>query len=311
MFRRLTVVAAVALGAIVVTGAAVRLTGSGLGCSTWPDCEPGRLVPPLGLHQWVEFGNRLVTLGVGVIVAVVALASLRVRGRTRRIVLLSWGLVVGYLAQAVIGGLSVIYDLLPGWVMVHFLVSMLLLWDVLVLHHHACGHGPAAPAARREVVLLTRALAGWAGLVLLAGTVTTGTGPHAGDVRAQRLPFHLEQVAQLHADLAFFLAGLIVATLVAVRLTDVPAAVRRRAWWLLGAVAAQVAIGYAQWFSGLPPLLVGLHVAGATVLWAVTVLVGLGFGVPDIRPAPLPAQLEVTADAAGWSRSAPDPQPLA
>ncbi len=300
LFRRLTVAAAVALGAVVVTGAAVRLTGSGLGCSTWPDCEPGRLVPPLGLHQWVEFGNRLVTLGVGVVVAVVAVASLRVHGRTRRIILLSWGLVAGYLAQAVIGGLSVIYDLLPGWVMLHFLVSMLLLWDVLVLHH-AAGHPARPPVARREVVLLSRLLAGWAGLVLLAGTVTTGTGPHAGDARAQRLPLHLDQVAQLHADLAFFLAGLIAATLVAVRLTDVPAAVRRRSWWLLAAVVGQVAIGYAQWFSGLPPLLVGLHVAGATVLWSVTVLLNLGFGVPDAEPAAVPVQPDVAGRPPRWA----------
>jgi cytochrome c oxidase assembly protein subunit 15 len=301
-------VAGVALGLIVVTGAAVRLTGSGLGCSTWPQCEPGRLVPPLGLHQWVEFGNRLVTLAVGVVVAAVAVASLRVRSRTRRTTLLAWGLVAGYVAQAVIGGLSVVYDLLPGWVMLHFVVSMLLLWDVVVLHHAArwdATRAAAAPA-RREVVLLARLLAGWAGLVLLVGTVTTGTGPHAGDASAKRLPLRLDQVAQLHADLAFFLAGLIVATLVAIRLTDVPAAVRRRSWWLLAAVGVQIAIGYVQWFSGLPPLVVGMHVAGATVLWTITLLVNLGFSVPDAEPAAVPAQSPATADRATWSPAAPD-----
>ncbi len=291
IFRILSLASAVSLGLIVVTGGAVRLTGSGLGCSSWPQCEPGSLAPPWGLHPWVEFGNRLVTVAVTLIVTATAVAAMRRTPPRRDLTLLSWGLVAGVLAQAVVGGLSVIYDLVPGWVMAHFLLSMLVLWDAAVLHHRAApGWSPTAqPLVRSEVRWLGRSLAVTAGAVLALGTVTTGTGPHAGDASTPRLPLNLVQVTQLHADFALFLTGLVVATLVALRLADVPDHVRRRGRWLVAAVLLQVAIGYSQYFSGLPAGVVELHVAGATVLWWATLWLNLGFTAPP-APAPVPEQ---------------------
>jgi cytochrome c oxidase assembly protein subunit 15 len=282
-FRRLTIVAAVLLGAIVVTGAAVRLTGSGLGCSTWPRCTSTSLVAPASYHALVEFINRVVTTLVGIFVALVAVAALVRRPRRHDLTWLSWSLVAGFIGQAVIGGLSVLFDLAPPWVMAHFLLSMLLLWAALVLVHRADPDWHAGPPqARVELVRLGRLLAAVAGVVLFLGTVTTGTGPHAGDGshHVKRLPFALERVTQLHADSALLLTGLIVATLFAVRLTDTTSVVRRRANWIAIAVGVQVAIGYTQYFLNLPSSVVELHVAGATVLWCATIWLQLGFTAP-------------------------------
>lgn len=282
-FRRLAVAAAVAMGAIVVTGAAVRLTGSGLGCPTWPRCTETSIASPLSYHGLVEFGNRVLTSIVGAYVGLVAIAALLRSPRRRDLTWLAWSLVGGFIGQAVIGGLSVLYDLSPPWVMAHFLLSMLMIWASLVLLHRADpAWTPRPPAARRELVLLGRLLVAVAGVVLVLGTVTTGTGPHAGDGthHVRRLGLPLERVTQLHADSALLLTGLVVATLFAVRLTDVSPVVKRRAGWLAVAIGLQVAIGYTQYFLNLPAGIVELHVAGATVLWAATLWLQLGFTAP-------------------------------
>ena len=297
-FRRLTVTAAVAMGAIVVTGAAVRLTGSGLGCPTWPRCTETSIASPWSYHGVVEFGNRVVTTVVGVYVVLVAVAAVLRAPRRRDLTWLAWSLVGGFVGQAVIGGLSVLYDLSPPWVMAHFLLSMLMLWASLVLVHRADPAWlPRPPAARRELVLLGRLLVVVAGVVLVLGTVTTGTGPHAGDGahHVRRFGFPLERVTQLHADAALLLTGLIVATLFAVRLTDVSATVRRRSMWLAGAVVVQIAIGYTQYFLDLPPGVVELHVAGATVLWAATLWLQLGFTAPVATSLPTQQPRDVLA----------------
>lgn len=291
-FRRLTVVAAVLLGLIVVSGAAVRLTGSGLGCPTWPRCTTTSLVAPASYHAWVEFGNRVVTSVVGVFVAVVALASLVRRPRRRDLVVLSWAQIGGFAGQAVVGGLSVLYDLAPPFVIAHFLLSMAMLWAALLLVHRADpGWVPRPPAARRELAWLLRLVSTTAGAVLVLGTITTGTGPHAGDggKHIRRLALPLERVTQLHADAALLLTGLVVATLFAVRLTDTTDVVRRRANWLAGAVGLQVVIGYTQYFLNLPPGVVELHVAGATVLWCAAVWLQLGLTAPPTAAIAVPA----------------------
>jgi len=288
-FRRLAAVSAILLGLIVVSGAAVRLTGSGLGCPTWPRCTDTSIVAPPSYHAWVEFGNRVVTTVVGVFVAVVAIASLIRRPRRRDLVLLAWVQIAGFVGQAVVGGLSVLYDLAPPFVMAHFLLSMAMLWAALLLVHRADPEwAPARPAARRELTWLLRLVSATAGAVLVLGTVTTGTGPHAGDggKHIRRLALPLERVTQLHADAALLLTGLVVATLFAVRLTDTTDVVRRRALWLAGAVGLQVAIGYTQYFLDLPPGVVELHVAGATLLWCAAVWLQLGLTAPT-EPAAL------------------------
>jgi heme a synthase len=297
-FRRLAVGAVVAMGLIVVTGAAVRLTGSGLGCDTWPRCTESSLVPPASYHALVEFINRVVSTVIGVYTGLVAVAALRRTPRRRDLTLLAWSLVGGFFGQAVIGGLSVLYDLAPPWVMAHFLLSMLMLWAALVLAHRADPDWvPRPPAARRELVILGRVLVAAAGVTLLLGTITTGTGPHAGDAgdHIERFDLPLERITQLHADSALLLTGLVVATLFAVRLTDVSGLVRRRAALLAGAVGLQVAIGYTQYFLDLPAGVVELHVAGATLLWAATLWLQLGYTAPDRpRSVELPAQPSAT-----------------
>ena len=194
---------------------------------------------------------------------------------------------LGFLGQAVVGGLSVLYHLSPPWVMAHFLLSMVMLWAALVLVHRADpAWRPRPPTARRELLLLARLLVATAGVVLFLGTVTTGTGPHAGSgAHVRRLHFPLERVTQLHADSALFLTGLVIATLFAVRLTA-----DHRPWCagarrcLAAMVGLQVAIGYTQYFLNLPPSVVELHVAGATVLWCATIWLQLGLHRAGPRP---------------------------
>lgn len=301
-YRRLAAVAAFLLGAIVVTGATVRLTSSGLGCPAWPKCTATSLVAPASYHALVEFVNRIITFLVGVFVALMAVGSLLTARRRRDLILLSWSLVAGFCGQAVIGGLSVIYHLDAPWVIAHFLLSMLLMWAALVLVHRAHPDWrPTAVAVRAELLWLGRLLVAIAGCVLMLGTVTTGTGPHAGSgTHVIRLPFPLERVTQLHADSALLLTGLIIATVVAVRLTSTPSEVRRRANWLVVAVLAQVVIGYTQYFLNLPASVVELHVAGATVLWSVTVWMHLGY------TAPAPVQSAPTAAGGEGGHLAPD-----
>ncbi|MDQ1685460.1 MAG: heme a synthase [Frankiaceae bacterium] len=310
-FRRLAVVSAILLGLIVVSGAAVRLTGSGLGCPTWPRCTDTSLVAPPSYHAWVEFGNRVVTTVVGVFVAIVALASLARTPRRRDLVALSWAQIAGFVGQAVIGGLSVLYDLAPPFVMAHFLLSMAMLWAALLLVHRADPDWqPQRSAARRELTWLLRLVSTTAGAVLVLGTVTTGTGPHAGDggKHIRRLALPLERVTQLHADAALLLTGLVIATLFAVRLTDTTDLVRRRAHWLAGAVGLQVLIGYTQYFLDLPPGVVELHVAGATALWcaAVWLQLGLATATPAAPPEPVAVPATRTARAQPLRTAATD-----
>jgi cytochrome c oxidase assembly protein subunit 15 len=290
-FRRLAIAAAVALAAIVVTGGAVRLTSSGLGCPDWPRCTDTSIVAPASYHALVEFVNRVISGAVGVGVALVAIASYLRSPRRRDLVWLSLSLVLGVAAQAVVGGLSVIYHLSPPWVMAHFLISMVILYAALQLVHRADpAWEPTEPVARRELVMLVRVLVGVATAVLVLGTVTTGTGPHAGSgEHIKRLDLPLERVTQLHADSALLLTGLVIATLFAVRLTPTTALVRRRATILAGTIVLQVAIGYTQYFLNLPPGVVELHIAGATALWCAAVWLLLGFSAPVVRiPEPAP-----------------------
>jgi cytochrome c oxidase assembly protein subunit 15 len=286
-FRRLTIAVAVSLAAIVVTGAAVRLTSSGLGCPTWPRCTSTSLVAPDSYHALVEFTNRIITSLVGVFVFLVAVGALVRAPRRRDLTWLSWGLVIGFAGQAVVGGLSVLYHLSPPWVMAHFLLSMAMLWVALVLVHRADPRWePTTPDVQRELLLLGRLLIVVAAGVLFLGTVTTGTGPHAGSgAHVRRLHFPLERVTQLHADSALLLTGLVIATLFAVRLTPTTELTRRRASFLAGTIVVQVAIGYTQYFLNLPPSVVELHVAGATLLWCSTIWLQLGFTAAVAAPA--------------------------
>jgi cytochrome c oxidase assembly protein subunit 15 len=276
-YRRITLVALIVQVFIVVSGAAVRLTGSGLGCSDWPNCQEDQLVAPLEYHALVEFVNRLITFLVVATVAMAVISAYRRLPRRRDLVLLSWGLVVGVVAQILLGGLSVLFELWPPFVMGHFLLSMALVADAVVLHERACRPDGAATSPPPErlgtlrVVLVTLTAA-----VLTAGTAVSGSGPHGGDPDVDRLPLLVREVTQVHGVLAMSL--LLVAAATAVAAWNRPG-IPRRVEWLLGAMVVQIAIGYMQYFTGVPELLVGLHVLGATVVWLSALRLALGLTV--------------------------------
>jgi cytochrome c oxidase assembly protein subunit 15 len=283
-YRRVTAAALVALGFIIVTGAAVRLTGSGLGCPEWPTCEAGSIAPrgETGVHGVVEFVNRLITGVVSVAVMVAVLGSLWRVPRRRDLTGWSLGLVVGVAAQAVLGGIVVRLDLAPVSVIGHFLLSMVLVWNAVVLHHKA---GVEPEGARRralavpEVVLAARLLVVAAAMVIASGTVVTASGPHGGDEEADRLDLVVGDVARLHGIAMVLFLGLAVATLAMVRRGGADPSVERRGRALLAAIAAQGAIGYTQYFAGVPALLVGVHVLGAVVVWVAVLRFLLGMHV--------------------------------
>jgi heme a synthase len=287
-YRRVTLLAVWALGFIIVTGGAVRVTGSGLGCPDWPTCASHRVVAPWQYHAMVEFGNRIVTGLVCIGVALAVLGS-RVRvPRRRDLTLLSWGLVAGVIGQIVLGGEAVKHELAPPFVMGHFLLSMLLLWDAVVLHHRASQPddvdgdgqariaGPAEPLVAHEQVLMARLVVVATGLVIVLGTVVTSSGPHGGDPKAKRLPYALHDVARLHGSAVMLLLGLTVVTLGSMVRSRAPAPVIRRGEALLVVLFAQGLLGYLQYFTGVPAALVAIHIGLATTVWAVTIRFYLG-----------------------------------
>jgi cytochrome c oxidase assembly protein subunit 15 len=293
--RRIFAAGVVVQVGIVVTGGLVRLTGSGLGCPTWPECTPGSYTPTLeqaeGFHSAIEFGNRLLTFVVGAVALACVVAAWRHRPRRGPLVLLAGAQLLGVLGQAGLGGVTVLTGLSPAIVAAHFLLSMVLiaLAVALYLRGNEPADGPAVPLVRDEVRWLARSLAAVAAAVLVLGTVVTGSGPHSGDAQAPaRLGLDPETMSWLHADLVFLFVGLIVALLVALRVSDGPAAARRRTRWLLGIALAQGVVGYVQYFTGLPEAVVALHMLGACLVVVATVAVCLSLRTriaaePDIR----------------------------
>lgn len=267
---------------IVVTGGAVRLTGSGLGCPDWPTCAQGSLVPVSaqaeGFHKFIEFGNRTLT-GVLIVLAVASLWAVRTALPHRRgLHRLAWFMIAGILAEAVVGGVTVWTGLNPAIVAFHFLSTM-----VLVAAAAALVRGAEDAAQDRPRTLLVHPLAarlawwtmGLGAVVLLLGTIVTGSGPHSGDaIRPARTGFDPRFVSWMHADVVMVFLGLVVAVIVALRLAapthgTTPAELHRarRAWTTVLVVAlAQGAIGYVQYFTGLPVVLVGAHMLGAALL---------------------------------------------
>jgi cytochrome c oxidase assembly protein subunit 15 len=284
-FRVVALAALVAMVLIVVTGGAVRLTGSGLGCSSWPGCEPGHFVAPLGYHHWVEFGNRIVS-GFVVVVALLAVVAARLRTPRRRdLTWLSAGLVAGVLAQVVLGALTVHFDLRPPWVMAHFLLSMLLVLDAAVLHWRATEHTDLDPLlVRRDLQLLSNAVVAVGAAVLVLGTVVTGTGPHSGDKRTARFGFELRNIAQAHADAVMVLIGLTLALGLVLATTGLWRSARGYYLPLAVVMTAQAAVGFTQYALHLPAGLVEVHVLGATLFWLTAVRMALATRGPvDVR----------------------------
>lgn len=266
-YRRITLIALVALGVIVVTGAAVRLTGSGLGCSTWPNCEPDSLIPleESGDNGWIEFLNRLFTGVVSVAVVLAVLGSRYRVPRRRDLTWWSWSLVVGVAAQAILGGITVLTHLSPPIVMSHFLLSAVLVACATVLHHRAGepDEGHRRPVATPEVRLMVRGLVVMVSIVLFSGTVVTGTGPHGGDADVERLPFFLPEVTRIHALAVWLLLAGTLWTLWLVRRGGASPVVQRGLQIVVVAEVAQGAVGYLQYFLEIPVELVALHIFGS------------------------------------------------
>ncbi len=265
---------------IVLTGGAVRLTGSGLGCPTWPRCTPESYRPhgELGLHGVIEFGNRMLTW----LLVVIALAALVVAWRAghRRATRLAGLVALGIPAQAVIGGVTVLTDLNPWVVGLHFLVSMALVATCVVLLDALRGPArPAAPVRIRRLAVATLA-AGW--VVLWLGTVVTGSGPHSGDLDSRRTGLDPQTISHVHAWAVYGLLALTIAVLWAARRADATPVVRAAAA-LLAVEVAQGVVGFVQYFTDLPEALVAVHMLGAALLSA-----GLAALVLAALPSPGP-----------------------
>lgn len=268
---------------IVVTGGVVRVTESGLGCPTWPRCVAGSFTPVAdqsqGFHKFIEFGNRTITGAVSVAAILVIIAIWRLapeRRRLRRIAVLP---LVGVMLQAVIGGVTVLTGLRPATVSAHFLASMVLVaLSAYLLYRVSECDGPSIPLTPAPVRVTAWATAGLGAVVLILGTVVTGTGPHSGDATTPRFGLDPRTVSWLHADAVMLFAGLVVAVLLAVHLTG--AGVRARRAWLavVGVTALQGVIGYTQYFTGLPGGLVIAHMLGASLL-----VIALTYGVLGLR----------------------------
>ena len=266
----------VAQSALIITGGAVRLTSSGLGCPTWPECAPGSFLPsphqaedPLNI--WIEFINRLLTFLLLIIALAVAIWVLKAKRRDLR--WLAALQILGIFGQGVVGGITVLTKLHPAAVGSHFILSIALIAGAVLLVERTRNYpdrGSVAPVARN----LVRALI-FVGLgVILLGIVVTGSGPHAGDLQAPRFGFEIRTVAWLHADLVIAFVGLLVGYLLLLHFAPVvldgnlTEKRKSEARWLLTIALAQGAIGYIQYFTGVPEVLVMAHLFGVVILWS-------------------------------------------
>ncbi len=289
----------------IVTGAAVRLSDSGLGCPDWPTCSKSRLTPPLSLHPLIEFGNRVVVTVLVVACAVTVVAAFFRAPARRDLRWLSVGLIIGVLGEAVLGAFVVYSKLNAYVVMTHFMVGMALLAvavELTLRANHAGGRGTLAVS--RAALILTRVFLGMVVVVLAAGTATTGAGPHAGGKGAKRVPIGLEDMTRIHAEIVLASGAVLLALLWVLWKSNAPAHVQDAGRVLLGVMVVQGIVGYTQFFSHLPAVLVGIHVLGASVVWATTLW--FHHGLSDHRPV----EEAVGDDRGGGSGSMPVSDPV-
>ncbi|MDQ4084734.1 MAG: COX15/CtaA family protein [Actinomycetota bacterium] len=267
--------------AIVVTGGAVRLTGSGLGCPTWPRCTQRSFVPhgELGMHGAIEFGNRMMTFVLAAIAIATWVAAVRARPRRRSVRVLATVLALGIPGQALIGGVTVLTDLNPWVVSLHLMLSMAMVALAVLLVREVGQGGPlVVPRVHAALRRLTVAIMGATFVVLYLGTVVTGAGPHAGHLQPTDLEgnrvlvvrngLDAQVVSHVHAASVYLLVGLTLVALLVASRTGAPRDVRRAALTLLAVEAAQATVGFTQYFLDLPILLVGIHLLGAALLTA-------------------------------------------
>ncbi|MCX6447368.1 MAG: COX15/CtaA family protein [Actinobacteria bacterium] len=259
--------------AIVVTGGAVRITGSGLGCPTWPECTPGSYTPVPNqaegqVHAWIEFGNRLLTFVLLICALSALVIAIRVSKNSvtkNRVRLLAALQLIGILGQGVLGGITVLTDLHPIPVAGHFLLSIFLIAGAISLRYEVVGI--IKQKADGIVATLMPVLIWLTLFVLVAGTIVTGSGPHAGDENAKRFGFSPRVVSWLHADLVIALVVLSLVLWLITRVSQNKVIHRYLSIFLLISLS-QGLIGYVQYFTGLPEILVATHLLGATMVWA-------------------------------------------
>ena len=254
-------------GALVITGGAVRLTGSGLGCPTWPECSEGSFTPVATQiepeHQvWIEFGNRLLTFALLIAALAVVIEVLKTKRRDLRP--LAAGQLLGILAQGALGGITVLTGLHPLTVAAHLLLSMILIAGAASLYSRRSGPVAKTKIKVTSLRIISGAHLAISFLVLVLGTLVTGSGPHAGDESAERFGFDIQNITVLHSDAVIFLMGLTIAYLV---LPQVTMATKRAIVIFLGISLGQGAIGYIQYVTGVPEILVAFHLLGAVLFW--------------------------------------------
>lgn len=295
VLQRATLAALVMSVVIVVTGGAVRLTGSGLGCDTWPKCTDDSLfaTPEMGLHGAIEFGNRMLTyvLCAAVGWAIVAARSTKPRrvGLTR----LAWAQFWIVMGNAIVGGITVLTGLNPYTVAGHFLLATSLITVTLVTWQRAKeGDDPPRPLVGPRVRQLTVAMTAASVALVVVGTVVTGAGQHAGDSSdIARIPVDWDLITRVHAALAWLVVALAVGLWLLLRVVDAPRVPRVRTAELLVVLASQVVVGYAQYFLDTPELLVGIHLLGSTLVWIAVVRVLLSLrerGAPSAASVAVP-----------------------
>jgi cytochrome c oxidase assembly protein subunit 15 len=296
VLRPLALASLIANAGLIVTGAAVRLTGSGLGCPTWPRCTDGSYTTThaMGVHGTIEFSNRMLTFVLELIAVACVVAAWRVRPKRRPLLLLSLTVLFGIGLEGVLGGITVLTHLNPWVVGLHFLMSVGLIAACYALWRRT-GEGDSRPVPLvPHTVRVLGALLTAASLAVIAvGVVVTGSGPHAGDEHAKRTGLDPGAVAQAHADLVLFLVGLTVAMMLTLRAVNAPRAAVRAATTLLVVELAQGAIGFVQYFTHLPIVLVGFHMLGAALVW----IASLGV-LWSLRERPIPVGTDAGSPAA-------------
>ena len=271
---------------LVLTGGAVRLTGSGLGCPTWPECTPGSYTPVPNqaegqLHAWIEFGNRVLTFAL-VAAALAVLINVLYRQR-RDLRLLAIGQVLGIFGQGILGGITVLTDLHPLPVAGHLLLSIILIGGATSLYDRRETGVTKFNPAEKITANLSRVHIYLTFVVIALGTLVTGSGPHAGDEKAQRFGFDIRTVATIHAEAVIALLGVTLALYVAVRANQLH---RRRLIVFTAIALGQGAIGYIQYFTGIPEILVAAHLLGSTLVWISAWRLRLAITTSPVRTQP-------------------------
>lgn len=270
---RLAVLSLIGQTILVVTGGAVRLTSSGLGCPTWPRCTADSLVntPEMGLHGFIEFGNRLLTFALAAVAALMLVYLWNLRKERRDLFLLALGLLASIPAQAIIGGITVLTQLNPWVVGLHFLVSMGLVVLATLLVNRAYGRTgrfrsvqlAPLPGVGRP---LMAAVALFSAIAVCLGVVVTGAGPHAGDADAPRNNLDWDLFSHIHAVPAYLITAGSLVALYLVLQGKIRGPFRSAVFLLLSVTVLQAVIGFSQYYNGIPALLVGTHMLGAALL---------------------------------------------